>query len=340
MPTIAGCTIFPADNIFNTPIDSLPVSPSSAAYLTSIGDGVHLHLDLGAETDQTQPEYQGIPYNVVHSNTDPWVTVHYTSTDPDMGWDPTYEADCVDASSGSAHTLVQGCKASSAPNPVLPIPATPLVEGGIESDPQQPYGEHHILMLDADTCRVWETYHSYPSASTGWDIFGSASWDLGSNALRPDEWTSADAAGLPLLPLLLRGDEASAGQIRHALRFSIQDSKIRQAHAWPARHTVLGPTSASYPPMGQLFRMKANVVIPDDFGTQSKAILNALKKYGMYIAGGGSDMFITGEPYSGWDASTITEVQSFVTADFEAVDLSPIMARAGFDPNSAQVPPP
>jgi hypothetical protein len=242
---------------------------------------------------------------------------------------------------GTAHTFTAPCTAAAAPHPLLPIPASPLVEGGIDTDPSQPYGDHHLLIVDQDTCRLWELYHVYPSAAHNWDIFGSASWDLGSDALRPDGWTSADAAGFSILALLLRAEEASTSTIRHALRFTIQSSKIRNEYTWPARHlTTNGDMSTSKPPMGQLFRLKASYAIPAGATSQTVAILTALKTYGMYIADGGSDLYVTGDPSAAWLDDTFSQVQAVDSSQFEAVDLSPVRARAGFDPDSAKVPSP
>jgi hypothetical protein len=338
---LGGCQVLPTNHIFNTPIDSLPVHASSSAFMSTIGTH-NIHLDLGTSTDMTSAEYYGIPYNVVNGNTLAWTRVSYSSTDTDdMTWDPLPETDCVDQSSGSAHTVVSPCLASKAPKPWLPIPSAPLVEGGIVTDPTQPYGDHHMLIVDADTCRLWELYHCYPNTTGGWDIFGSSTFDLNSNALRPADWTSADAAGFPILPLLILESEASSGEIRHALRFTISSSSIRNQYVWPARHlTTNGSMSASLPPMGQLFRIKASYQIPASYGTQSRAILQALKTYGMYIADGGSNMYIQGDPSMGWQDSTFSQVQSVGSSQFEAVDLSPIMNRAGFDSNSAAVPTP
>jgi hypothetical protein len=342
-PVIAGCPVLPATHLFNTPIDSLPVDPQSAKYLTTIGDH-DLHLDLGSSTDLTMVDsYYGIPYNVVHGNSASWGPVRFSSADPDLDWDARGEADCVDAASGSAHTKVSPCTTAAAPNPVFPIPAQPLVEGGIDRDATQPYGDHHILLLDADTCLLHEVYHAYPRAGggAGWDIYGAAIFDLRSNVLRQDGWTSADAAGFPILPLLLRGDEASTGQIRHALRFTITSSKIRNSSVWPARHhTGNGTTSTNQPPMGQLFRLKASYPIPSSFNTQARAIAQAMKTYGMYLADGGSDMYVTGEPSTAWTDATISQVQTINSSQFEAVDLTPVHQRAGFDVDSAAVPPP
>jgi hypothetical protein len=247
----------------------------------------------------------------------------------------------VDQSSGATHAVVSPCLASKAPKPWLPIPVAPLVEGGIITDPTQPYGDHHMLIIDSDVCRLWELYHCYPNTAGGWDIFGSSTFDLSSNALRPADWSSADAAGFPILPLLLLEMEASTGEIRHALRFTIDSSSIRNQYVWPARHlTSNGSMSSSLPPMGQLFRIKASYQIPSSYNTQSRAILQALKTYGMYIADGGSNLYIQGDPSAGWLDTTFSQVQSVGSSQFEAVDLSPIMNRAGFDANSAAVPAP
>src|SRR3569623_586466 len=201
-PTVAGCPVLPANHVFNTPIDGLPVDPHSSNYLTTIG-AHNLHLDLGQSTAIGMADtYYGIPYNVVHGATQAWGPVYFHSADPDVAWDPRPESDCVDMSSGAARTQVSPCSSSAAPNPVFPIPAMPLVEGGIDTDPSQPYGDHHILLLDADACVLSELYHAYPHAGGGWDIFGSAMFALRSTKLRPDGWPSADAAGFPIMPLL------------------------------------------------------------------------------------------------------------------------------------------
>ncbi len=333
-PSLGGCQVFPADHLFNTPIDALPVHPDSDAFIATIGAGTELHLDLGTTVDQQDDAYYGIPYNVVAGDTFTWPTIAFEG---DLGWDPRPESDCA---VGSAHTFVQPCTLASAASPLLPIPTPVLVEGGVNADPdQEPYGDHHILLLDSDTCWLWETYHSYQGPGGRWDIFGSAAWDLASNALRPDGWTSADAAGFPILPLLIRADEASAGEIRHALRFTIESDKLRTSYVWPARHlTSNGTGSTSLPPMGQLFRLKASYAIPGDAHPQSRAILQAMKTYGVYIADGGSDMYVQGEPSAAWADEIFDEVQAVPASAFEAVDLAPIMARPGFDPDSAAVP--
>ena len=235
---LGGCAVFPVNHIFNTPIDTLPVDAGSKAFLDTIG-AHNIHLDLGTSVDPKSADYYGIPYNVVHSKAIPWVNVTF-STSSDSTAD---EGDCA---VGAAHTFTSPCIGAAAAKPQFPIPAAPLVEGGIETDPAK-YGDHHVLLLDADTCGLWELYHVYPDPKGGWDIFGSAYFDLRSNALRPAGWTSADAAGFPILPLLLRADEASSGTITHALRFTIESSDIRQQYTWPARHLTTNGTMSSRP---------------------------------------------------------------------------------------------
>lgn len=332
-PEIGGCSILPPDHIFNTPIGGLPsVHADSATWVALIGNTTRLHLDLGTQTNQTANDFYGIPYNLVHGNSMTWAQVAYTTPDPDFDWDPTEEADCANASK----TVVSPCNNGTA---YLPFPTDALVEGGLSTAANhQPAEDHHLIALDVDTCRLWEGYHVY-RPNNQWQIFGSATFDLASNALRTQGWTSADAAGFPILPLLLRPEEAATGEIKHALRFTMTSGNIRGEYTWPARHEASSNTSAGAPPMGQLFRLKDSFVIPANWSTQSKAIAQAMKTYGMYVADGGSNWYVTGAP-GAWDDSVFDQIQSIQGSNFEAVDLRPIIERAGFDPNSGRVPPP
>jgi hypothetical protein len=329
-PIIGDCPVFPANNIFNSQIGALPVDPHSADYITTIG-AKKLHLDLGQTVDPTSDTYYGIPYQAVHGTMITWPTAKYAAVDTaDYDWHPADESECGDAS----HAVQAPCTA----DPVLPIPETPLVEGGINTTPgQQPDGDHHMLIVDSDTCRMWELYHAYKTNGT-WDVFGSAEWDLHKNDLRTADWSSADAAGLPILPLLLKASEASSGTIKHALRFTIGASKIAPKYIWPGRHSTETTANAAHPPMAQLFRLKASFAIPANFSTQSQAILQAMKTYGVYLADGGSDWYISGEPSADWDDSVFDQVQSVTGDNFEAVDITAITSRSGFDPNSGAVP--
>lgn len=318
-PSLGTCPILPVNHIFNTPIDSLRADPNSAAYITALSGTGKLHLDLGTQTDTQASDYYGIPYNVIHGGSFTWPEVAYQSGGA------IDESDCADTS----RAMQSPCPASPG---ALPVPSAPLVEGGINSTP----GDHHMLLVDADTCRLWELDSATKSGSQ-WTIYSSATWDLRSNALRPDTWTSADAAGFPILPLLLRADEASSGTITHAVRFTTDTT--RKSYLWPARHEAGSTTSTTVPQMGQLFRLKASYPIPASFHTQSRAILQALKTYGMYLADNGSSWYVQGEPSASWDDNTFTEVQSVTGDQFEAVDITEITSRSGFDPNSGAVPP-
>lgn len=322
-PAVGGCALFPPDHLFNTPIDALPVHPQSAAFLAALGDHP-LHLDLGTTLDQARADYYGIPYNVVRGGALAWSPIDYGAGWPD-------ESDC--AAAASQGVVRSPCTVAS---PVFPVPAAPLVEGGVNLTP----GDHHLLVVDADACRLWEAYHATPHPGGGWDVLSTASWDLGSSALRPDTWTSADAAGFPILPLLLRADEAARGEIRHALRFTVSPAAIHAVATWPARHVTGTGTSASLPATGQLFRLRAGTPIPAGASAQTRAILQALKTYGMYLADGGSTLYVQGEPSAAWDPAIFDDVKAVRTADFEAVDLSPVRARAGWSADSARVPPP
>ena len=331
-PEIGGCSILPPDHIFNTPIGDLPsVHADSATWVALIGNTTRLHLDLGTQTDQSANDFYGIPYNLVHGNALTWAPVAYTTPDPDFDWDPTEESDCANAQKG----VVSPCTTGSA---YLPFPDTALVEGGLSTAANhQPSGDHHLIALDVDACRLWEAYHVYRPGGQ-WQIFGSATFDLASNDLRTAGWTSADAAGFPILPLLLRPEEAATGEIKHALRFTMTSGNIRNEYTWPATHQASNNPSTGSPPMGQLFRLKPSFVIPASWSVQSKAIAQAMKTYGMYVADGGSNWYVTGAP-GAWDDSVFDEIQSIQGMNFEAVDLRPITARAGFDPTSARVPP-
>ncbi len=335
-PTLAGCPLFPPDHVFNTPIDALPAHPSSATFIASVGTW-RLRMNVGTPGSTSADEY-GIPFNVVRGATLDWPVVRYATTDTSLAFDPRPESDCAVS---AARVLVSPCTAAAAPSPLLPVPAAPLVQGGIVTDASHPYEDHNMLILDSDSCRLWETFHTYPRAGGGWDIFGSASFDLRSNALRPDGWKSADASGMPILPLLARVDEARSGTIQHALRFTVDAANVRNAHVWPARHGGGDKTSTALPAFGQLFRLKSSFAIPETFSVEAKAILTALSRYGAYLAGTGTKNWVlTAEPSTSWDPSTLEQIGSVNADQLEAVDLGPIQSRPGFSPDSARVPAP
>ena len=190
-----------------------------------------------------------------------------------------------------------------------PIPASPLIEGG---------SDRHLLMVDPGQCRLWELFAASRSGGT-WHAGSGATWDLTSNALRPDTWTSADAAGLPIFPGLVRYDEVAAGAINHALRFTAPSTCA--GYIYPARHEAGSGSCTSKPPMGLRVRLKASVNI-SGFSTQAKVVLTALKTYGMILADNGSPWYVTGAPDSHWDDDGLHALQTLHGSDFEVVDTS------------------
>jgi hypothetical protein len=190
-----------------------------------------------------------------------------------------------------------------------PLPAHPRIEGG---------GDRHVLLVDRDACKLYELYNA-SRQGTSWHAGSGAIWNLRSNHLRPAGWTSADAAGLPILPGLVRYDEVAAGAIRHALRFTA--SKTSNRYIWPARHFA-GDADSSLPPMGLRVRLKASVDI-SQYGRQARVVLQALKTYGMILADNGSPWFISGASDRHFDDDDLHALGKITGADFEVVDASP-----------------
>ena len=193
--------------------------------------------------------------------------------------------------------------------------------------------DHHILTLDSETCRLYEIYDASFSGGQ-WSGGSGAIWDLNSNALRPDGWTSADAAGLPILPGLVRYDEILAGQINHAIRFTINNTN---SYIWPGRHLTSGTPGVvtNTPPMGARFRLKANYDI-SGFAPEMQVILQAMKTYGIIVADNGSDWYISGAPDERWDNDMLHTLDVLTGSNFEAVDTSGLMLDA--DSGQAALP--
>jgi hypothetical protein len=286
-PSLGGCPLFPADNIWNTPVDTLPVHASSNAWVDTIGRSSAFHMDFGSGTWDGGPI--GIPLNIVSGAalTKSTVSFYYPE--------------------------------ESDPGP-YPIPANPQMEYG---------SDHHILLLDSDTCKLYEIYDA-SLASGQWSGGSGAIWDLNSNALRPAGWTSSDAAGLPILPGLVRYDEILAGEINHALRFTASNTA---GYIWPARH-LTAPASAGIPPMGARFRLKASYDI-SGFPANLQIILRAMKKYGIILADNGAPWYVTGAPDPRWDNDQLHLLDVLTGNDFEAVDASALMVS----PDSGQAAP-
>lgn len=288
-PTLGGCPVLPADNIWNTPVDTLPLDPNSAAYISTIGPGDNVHADFGSGVwppGSNSPI--GIPFDVVPAS-QPLVQI--TSF--------LYASE-------------------SDPGP-YPIPPNAQIEGGPNGT-----GDRHVLVLRQGECKLYELYRAFPNGNGTWHADSGAVYDLNSNALRPDTWTSADAAGLPILPGLVRYEEVAAGEINHAVRFTVPQT--RKAHIWPARHDASDLTGAQYPPMGQRFRLRANFDV-SGYSPGARVILVALKKYGMILADNGSAWSITGAPNPNWDNDVLHELDAVVGSDFEAVNVSSLMVN-------------
>lgn len=291
-PMIDWCPVFPANNIWNAPVDMLPVDTNSAAFVTAIGADANMHADFGSGT------WQGGPIGI------PYVSVPGDQPGTAVSFDYAGESD---------------------PGP-YPIPENPPIEGGPEST-----GDRHMLIVDRDECKLYELYAAYTQPDGTWDAGSGAIFDLKSNALRPESWTSADAAGLPILPGLVRYEEAASGEINHAIRFTAPNT--RRDYVWPARHYASSLTDAQYPPMGQRFRLKASFDI-SGFSPDVQVILRALKKYGMILADNGAPWYISGVPDERWSNEILHQLdESLPGSAFEAVDASTLM----MDPNSAQV---
>jgi hypothetical protein len=243
-----------------------------------------------------------------------------TQLHPDFGSDPTYGIPyrVVAASQAGTNVTFQYSDESD-PGP-YPIPPNVPIEAG---------SDHHILLVQQGSCKLYELFAAVKQPNGSWRAGSGAIFDLGSNALRPDTWTSADAAGLPILPGLVRRDEVLAGAINHALRFTANET--RNTHLWPARHDASDITDPNVPPMGQRFRLKANFDI-SGYPAYDQVILKALKKYGMILADNGSDWYISGANDTGWDDDALNLLKQLRGSNFEAVDESSLR----ISPNSGQ----
>jgi hypothetical protein len=287
-PSLGGCPLLPADNIWNVPIDNLPVAARSDDFINTIGRSTSLHPDFGANWNGGP---FGIPYLVVPA-TQPLLPINFT----DYGDE-------------------------SDPGP-YPIPLNAPIEGG---------SDRHVLVVRQGECKLYELFDAAPNGG-GWDAASGAVYTLTLNGpLRPDGWTSADAAGLPILPGLVRYDEVAAGEIHHALRFTA--NLTQKLHVWPARHDASSSTNPVRPPMGQRFRLKASVNIAS-YPPQVQVIFRALKTYGLILADNGSNWYISGAPDARWDDDMlVTAFRSLKGSDFEAVDVSSLMVN----PDSGKV---
>ncbi|HEX7132624.1 MAG TPA: hypothetical protein VF228_08615 [Iamia sp.] len=287
-PTVptTDCPMFPADSHWHADVRGLPVLSNSAAMVATVGTDAALKADFGSGTWDGGPI--GIPYVVVPGS-QPKVRVTF-------GYDD-----------------------ESDPGP-YPIPANPPIEGGPDAD-----GDRHILIVDKGACRLYELYDAHPAGGGRWTAGSGAIWDLRSHALRPAGWTSADAAGLPILPGLVRYDEVAAGKVEHAIRMTVPVS--RTTYVWPARHQAGSTSSANAPAMGQRFRLKASVD-ESAFPASVRPIIRALKTYGAINADNGSAWFMSGVPDPRWDNDDLQALRRLRGRDFEAIDASSLRVSA------------
>jgi hypothetical protein len=270
-PVIGGCSIFPADNPWNTRIDDttkFPVHPDWSTFQTTMNLSTHLHPDWG----DWSTDHYGIP----------WQTVPATQALVPM-------------------TFMYADQSDKGP---YPFPPNAMVEGGSGSG-----GDMHVLVLEEGKCILYETWDSTYS-NPGWSCGSGAKFDLSSNALRPDGWTSADAAGLPILPGLVKVAEVKAGAVNHAIRFTMNSTQ--QAYIHPAVHAA-GDSNTAEPPMGLRLRLKASFDT-SPFSGATLVVLTAMKQYGLMLADNGSDWYFGGDSNDDW-----TPLMDQLVGDFEMV---------------------
>ena len=289
-----GFLPFPTDNLWNKDISGSPVDPNSSAIINFIGATIGLHADFGA--GQYNNSTIGIPYSVVGAS-QTLIPVNFTA---------------------------YGDESDAGP---MPIPLTAPIEGY----PNPGTGDRHVLVLDNSNCFLYELYSAYPQ-STLWNADSAAVWDLLSNEQRPYGWTSADAAGLPIFPGLVRYDEVAAGHINHAIRFTVQHSSA--GFTPPASHYASNSSDPHAPPMGMRIRLKSSFNV-SGFSAANQVILNAMKKYGMIVADNGSSMYISGAPDDRWDNNDLHNLGPVTASNFEVVQIAPLYTSANIPSGAA-----
>lgn len=284
---VAGtdCAVFPADNYWNTDISALPRHPRSRAWLSHMSTKRNLHPDFGRSYG-AGPDY-GIPVTVVGG--------------------------------GHAAVRVRFDYADESDHVRYPFGDDTRVEGGRDSS-----GDKHAVVVDKAACRLYETWNTRVSGGR-WRAGSGATWSLDSNALRPDGWTSADAAGLPILPGLLRRNEVRDRQVDHAIRFTTDVTSSH--HLWPARHDAGSTGDRDYPPMGARFRMKASFSA-EEYGPAARAVIRAMKTYGLVLADNGTPWYFQGEQNGRWSETLIADLKRIPASAFVAVDTSSLKVSA------------
>jgi hypothetical protein len=298
VPGAPGCPMTPADSFWHADVSTLPLHPQSSTWVSSIGTSAGLKADFGSGT------WNGGPIGI------PYTTVPGSQARVPVSFDYADESD-------------------SGP---YPVPPDAPIEGGPSST-----GDRHVLVVDRDACRLWELYSAYPqNGGASWTAGSGATWDLNSNAMRPLGWTSGDAAGLPILPGLVRYDEVASGEIDHVIRVTAPRT---YNSVWPASHKA-STGGTSDPPMGAWFRLKAGFDI-SGFSAQNQTILRALKKHGMVLADNGSSWFMSGVPDPAWNNTDLNALRSVPGSAFEAVDVSSLkLSDTSYAVSGAAPPPP
>jgi hypothetical protein len=274
------CTVFPADNVWHADISKLPVNRHNAQWMKHIGRGVDLHPDFGPSFG-AQPVPYGIPITVVRRS-HPRVKVKFQY-------------------------------ASESDHVHYPLGHDTKIEGGRHAG-----GDRHALVVDKATCRLYETFNTHQSGHR-WTAGSGATWSLKSNHLRPAGWTSADAAGLPIMPGLLRPSEVKSGFVDHAIRFTAPTTSTH--FIWPARHEAGSKRSMSYPPMGARFRLKKSFSMKG-YSHSARVVLRAMKTYGLILADNGAPWYFQGEASKKWHNSLISALKTIPAKAFQAVDES------------------
>jgi hypothetical protein len=280
-PKVGGCQVFPSNNAWNQNVSKLPVRSDSATLVSRISS-------TGGRT-MLHPDFggagqYGIPFKVVPAN-QPRVPIHYTAYGDE-----------------------------SDPGP-FPIPSNAPVEGGASST-----GDRHVLVVQQSSCHLFELYDAHWRGNR-WDAASGANWNLASNKLRPLGWTSADAAGLPILAGLARYDEVQSGAIYHALRFTVKATQ--RGYILPATHAASSSTDPTLPAMGLRLRLNPNYNL-SRFHGQALVILRALKQYGMIVADNGGSWFITGAADPRWNDADLNQLKTVPGSAFQAVNTGPI----------------
>ena len=285
--SLHGKQVFPPDNPWNQEISNAPVDPNSSRLIAAIGADDRLHPDFGT-VYRGAPN--GIPYIVV-GGSQPLVQINLTAY--------ARESD---------------------PGP-YPVPRNAPIEGGPNSE-----GDRHVLVIDRDNWKLYEMFSATPNPTgTVWTARGGAIFDLKSNAMRPDGWTSADAAGLPIFPGLVRYDEVfEQREIRHALRFTVKRS--RRAYLYPARHHAGHDDDPGLPPMGLRVRLKASFDV-SGYSPSNQVILRALKKYGMFVADNGPSWFLSGAPDPRWSDDDLGMLKNIKGFNFEVVKMGTVLTK-------------